>query len=409
MKHSLVLTTLTLIGTVLPIRGEAQPLAPGLVIGGSASGKVLMMPQSGGVIDLGIYAASGVQAVTMDPDNRDIVTAGDPGQNPSLLRLDINMGVRTTIWSGGPGDIGQAIDVDDRGDFMLLLRDRLLRIGRGSGIATTVHSDPSANYNAMIIDRTSGDFILGEYTAQTLIRVDRDTGTVTTIGTLSGVSAMAQDPHLSTIYISRQVAGTVATYDPLTGGLSTLTTTVGANSLTIDRAPRMDGAILFAGDPYGQVARLGRDGQVLGQMGAYDPREGLLSLAMFESRNVAVTTVTAPNDRRIAMHFPGDAGKPVQLALSATGYTAGPTLPDGRVIPLTVDGLTALTVAGPIPGILTGNAQVLDAQARATALLNLNAFGSAINGLRLWAVAISLDSSAPSGVSQVSAPVMLVL
>ena len=128
-----------------------------------------------------------------------------------------------------------------------------------------------------------------------------------------------------------------------------------------------------------------------------------------KSRNLGPELVQAPNHRRIQISFPGDGGKSYVLALSLTGCKPGIPLPDGRVIPLVPDKLTEATVRYVLPPLLTGNIGVLNTYDRALVTMNLNSLGSAVKGLRVWAAAITLDPAAPSGISQVSAPLLFVL
>ena len=117
--------------------------------------------------------------------------------------------------------------------------------------------------------------------------------------------------------------------------------------------------------------------------------------------------VAAPNDRVINVDFPGDAGRPYVVAFSQSGFSPGVPLPDGRTIPLNLDGLTLLTANVALPPFLTGNTGVLDGLGRATVRFNLNSLP--VTGLRLWAAAVTVDPNAPLGISQISAPLLFVL
>ena len=81
----------------------------------------------------------------------------------------------------------------------------------------------------------------------------------------------------------------------------------------------------------------------------------------------------------------------------------------GRVIPLSPDALTFLTASQSIPPLLAGNVGVLRATAEGVATLNVNSLGGSVKGLRVWVAALTLDPQAPLGISQISAPLLIVL
>jgi hypothetical protein len=105
--------------------------------------------------------------------------------------------------------------------------------------------------------------------------------------------------------------------------------------------------------------------------------------------------------------FPGEGGRAYVAALSATGIRPGPALPDGRVIPLIVDGLVSQCVNGGLPGILENTVGVLSPTGQARVKVHVNRFGAALRGARLWAAALLLDAKAPSGIAAVVGPLLL--
>jgi hypothetical protein len=117
--------------------------------------------------------------------------------------------------------------------------------------------------------------------------------------------------------------------------------------------------------------------------------------------------VAHPNQWRFDLSFPGEAGNGYALALSSTGFTPGIPV-DSRVIPLVPDFITLVSLAGGLFPLLQGNIGVLDANDRGTATLDLSAFGG-LTGFRLWAVAVTLNGGAPSGIQTIARPIIVVL
>jgi hypothetical protein len=133
------------------------------------------------------------------------------------------------------------------------------------------------------------------------------------------------------------------------------------------------------------------------------------TLLRIGSRHLAWFMDTPPNGRRLELSFPGEGGRAYVVGLSWTGFRPGLGLPDGRVIPLSADYLTMLCLYGGIKGILDNTLGSLDASGRARVTVNTNPFGKALNGLRIWAVALVLDAGAPLGAAYIAGPSLLTL
>jgi hypothetical protein len=124
-------------------------------------------------------------------------------------------------------------------------------------------------------------------------------------------------------------------------------------------------------------------------------------------RHLTWSMNAAPNDRYLDLSFPGEGGYNYAIGLTLTGVRPGPLLSDGREIPLVADQLTLLSLAGGVPGVLENTLGVLSAQGRARARVNLNPFGSALKGLKIWATALVLDPQASSAVAYIEGPSLL--
>ena len=153
------------------------------------------------------------------------------------------------------------------------------------------------------------------------------------------------------------------------------------------------------------IQKVSRSGVNVGTFG--NSGSNAFGVVFDRSRNLASELVQAPDHWNLRLSFPGSAGHAYVVAFSFTGYTPGLPLPDGRVIPLVLDTLALLTAQGAIYPFLTGNVGVLNASGTAVAVLNLN--GLPVQGIRLWAVALTIDPAAPLGIGQISAPIVFML
>ncbi len=260
--------------------------------------------------------------------------------------------------------------------------------------------------NGFTEDKSTGDWLLGDFPSRTVLRLDRTTLQTTTILQLGmPLTGMVQDPHRHDIYVSAYSGPSgLVRFDPASPSLTTLDTAV-LNVLTIDRSPARDGALIYAGGPSG-IIRYDRTGTTLGTFG---PTGLIHGLVFDKSRTLAPELQSGPNDRNIRVSFPGDAGKPYVVALGLSGYAPGITLLDARVIPLNPDNLTSLTTSGSLSPLLTNNVGILDGNGEATVRFNANPLGNTVRGIRVWAAALTLDPNASLGIGQISGPLLFVL
>jgi len=125
------------------------------------------------------------------------------------------------------------------------------------------------------------------------------------------------------------------------------------------------------------------------------------------SRHLAWHMVQRPNGRTLQLSFPGEAGRPYVVGLSQSGIRPGVPLPDGRVVPIVPDPLTALSLRGGLPGVLEQTTGTLDTSGRAVVTIDTNRFGSTLKGQKLWAAALVLDPAASAGVAYIVGPTLL--
>jgi len=388
---------------------------------GQTSGRICRLTPTGVATTLGSFGYF-INMLTMDTDNKTIVAMDSLNSSSSqrLLRVDPKIGaIVGTIWTGAPlGYVQSWLEVDQDGDYIVCdgysgqNESYLYKIKRDGSAATTLYKGtPGTYFFAFTESKTNGDWLIGDFQSsnKAVIHVNRDTGVVTTVvPTGASVTGMVQDPNRPDIIMSAG-STTFMSYEPVTHVISTVVTGAGsANAMTLDRAPDPAGALLYAGMTSGDIVKFDRNGKNLGRVGNTGAGS-ILGVCFDRSRNISPLLMTAPNDRDVRLNFPGEAGKGYIFALSLFGFTPGVPLPDGRVIPLNPDSLTFLTVRLPIPPLLTGNIGVLDPFDSATVKLNLNALGNVVKGLRVWAAAIVIDPNAPSGISQISGPMLFVL
>jgi hypothetical protein len=367
---------------------------------------------SGGLTSVGRIGVCGLQGMTLDVDNKNLVVVD---QTPSVLRVDPVSGlVLATVWTGGEA-LNATLEVDQDGDYLVCGPWSLYKLKRdGSAIATLVSAN--IGFHSAVKDRSSGDWVIGRgvvngHGAFTIL--DRSTWAVksTLLIPVQGTTSMASDPHRTAIYAGGNCcAATAYRYEPAINMLTPLFRAA-VYGMATDRSPAGDGSLIYVGDCTAstcQIRRWTRTAMSTGTVGTL-PNAGINGMVFDRSRNLAPILNTPPNDRIIRLSFPGDAGRPYVLALSLSGFTPGIALSDGRVIPLSPDALTFLTASQSIPPLLAGNIGVLRATAEGVATLNVNSLGGSVKGLRVWAAALTLDPQAPLGISQISAPLLIVL
>ena len=355
-----------------------------------------------------------VLACAADADNRFAIVSP---VGTSVFRVDLaNAQVVATVWSGAPltGAV-EAFAVDHNGDYIVLDQGggvpqnaALYRLDRGGATMTTIVTLTGRNPVGLVEDKTTGDWLVADLTGD-LVRVDRDTSVVTSVmrvhsGLIEGVG---QDPHLADVYVIGDGSGSVLRVDVALGTVTTISTGIVTSALAIDRAPASDGALLMIGDKGGLVHRVRRNG--IGAAFFANVQSRVYGATIHRSRNLASVLAAPPNQRQLVLDFPAAGGKGYVCALSASGYTGGLTLVDGRVIPLRIDALTTLSARGALAPLLTNNIGRLDATGRAVVTFDVNPLGRAVGGVRVWAVALTVDPAAPASVGEISAPVLFVL
>ena len=393
----------------------AQPLgadiftghATGQIVRSTPNGPVTLLPGSFGFF---------INGLTMDTDNRTLVALDSLQVPTAVVRIDpVAAAILGTVHAGAPFTREQSyIDIDDDGDYLVAdgsssIGNHLFKVNRVTGAVSTVLTDPLGYFWAFCEDKSTGNYLIGDVGSRmAILTFDRNTLVVTSITAVTvSITAMMRDPHRLTVYCA---GARFLTFNPRTFATSTFGPSLGrtaANAGGIDRAPAANGGLIYGGLTNGDLIQLDRQGNVLGTVASAG--RSCLSFIFDKSRNLGPELINAPNDRNIRVSFPGDANKPYTLALGLSGYQPGVNFPGGRVVPLNTDSLTALTLNGLIPQLLSNNIGVLDGNGEAVVRFNLNALGGQVKNVRVWAAAVTLDPQAPSGISQISAPLLIVL
>jgi hypothetical protein len=273
-----------------------------------------------------------------------------------------------TLFAGSPLRIPISVTIDvDTGDFIVLDVGRLYRIPPGGSSITTVGQFRVPVLGQVTQDLASGDFFAG--------------------------SNLATEPGAVIVRMTR--TGTASTF--LAFGFGSCTA-VAADRASAPRpqlafgVPGTQAGVYFVDVGTQAVTTLTR-------------AAGIRFSQLWADRGRNLST-SSPATDRWAFHvdFPGEAGLAYALGLSLSGVRPGVKLPDGRRIPIQVDILTLLSVNGQLGALLSGHTGVLDPSGAAQAVLNS---APALRGLRIWAVAVTLDPAAPLGLRTISDPVVL--
>jgi len=338
--------------------------------------------------------------LTMDSLNRDLVVAWSTGIK--VIQPLTNATVQT-IWSGAPLMSLQAITPIHTGDFVVAANNWTSSIhvfhvrSDGSRITTLRVLPMNPNWHGYRQDLVTGQIV--ESTSNGFQLFPITGGPATTLYT-GNVYFFAQD-HADGSFVFTDTAGLMR-FDRVKG-LTTIRAGAGYYAPAIDRSPGR-GEIVTGN--MGTLLRLDRHGTVIT---SYPAAYAGVRLCFLQGRNLASRRLSPGLNRwEFRLDFPGEGGRAHVLGLSYTGFAPGVPL-GSRTVPLVPDPLLALTVTGRFSAFLKGNIGVLDSGGSATAVLDVSALGVALQGVRLWAAAITLDPAAPFGIATISKPVIVVL
>lgn len=393
----------------------AQPFGTDLIVGETA-GPLYRVAPNGSFTTIGRYAASSITLsdVTIDADDRNvIVTTTRPAPWITyLLSVDLATSAPTPFATVS----GSLTNLDENGDFIVSsetnTQARILRVGRSGTITTMLAQGLGTGTWLATRDVTTGNWL---FATNRLDVLEYDPASASVVRTMKGPVSLpwtfVAHPGAPYVYL---MTDRIWRLDTRTSAVATLAATfpawTGGAALAIDRDAGTFGARIYAtsaNSPQDVIRAVDLQGNIVGSIGPFPGKIG--GITFDRSRNLAPVLNRAPNDRFLLVSFANAVGLRYAVVLGFSGCWPGVGLRDGRRIGLTPDALTVLSAQGPIPPYLANNVGTLGPTGRAVATLNLNRLGPSARGVRLWAVAIVFDPSAPLGVAQISSPVVIVL
>jgi hypothetical protein len=350
-----------------------------------------------------------VNMVAMDNDNQNLAIINTTG--PSLRIVDPTVGmIVRTVWTGAPLTGANYFNPIHTGDFAICSGTGVFVVKHdGSAITTLLSGAPLSSVQSLVQDLATGHIAAGDITASCIFDIDLNGTLVNTwVPGQVGPFAMTQDPRSGDLILGQgaNAARGVYRFSHVTSTVTTIAAqpVVGnSNAICFDRAPG-NGDIVVGTSP---VRRIDMTGAVLATYSGVPLTNS--GMCFDKERNVVSIRAASPNVWRFSLNFPGEAGNGYVMALSATGFTPGIPV-DTRVISLVPDFITVLSISGGLFPLLQGNVGVLDANDRGSASLDLSSIGTGpLTGFRIWAVAVTLNGAAPSGIQTIGKPIILVL
>ena len=343
--------------------------------------------------------------VMMDNDNQQLVVLEvNFAATDRLAVWDVPNAKQVSTLEGPTGGSMNWFDTSGDGNFYAVGSNAVYKIDRqGTGFTTlaTISGTPASNFHSASYDLATGGIAVGDLGGSRVHLIAPD-GTLVTTWTLPAAPfSMAQDHRDGQFVIGTGGSGRVYRIDPVSG-LNTVTASAGtnANAITFDRWSG-NGEIVVGSNP---ILRMTTGGVVVTTHTGI-PAIANAGMCFNEGRNLTCVQTGPGNVYQYNVHIPSQASKQFAIGLSVTGFTPGIPV-DSRVVQLTPDTFTFLSVGGSLP-FFTGNTGALDAFGRATATLNLGFLS--IPGLKIWAVAGTVDGSAPSKIGVITKPILTLL
>jgi hypothetical protein len=344
--------------------------------------------------------------VAMDQDNSSIVCSTGAVTFPfptyptgPFVRM-LRSGARQTILE--LPTTSQSHELDQDGTWLCALANgnasfpfprTLLRVNPNTGTATTIVTNGAARgtFNAVCLDGDTGDFMIGLFDdpapGGALLRIDRLTSAITTVAAgLGRISTIDFEPATGTFAVGRFDPPELLRVTP-GGEVTTIATIPNVNALKVHDET---GNLAVAGGA--DVSILTSAGVVVGTrtIDGYS----LTGVEIDGSRKVSGSgTFAAGQVYTIRFSFPLSPCASYVAALSGS-LRPGLALADGRTIHLAADPFFLMSVGG-LPGLTTGFAGTLDTSGRAAGALTPPAWWPA--GIRLYVSAVAVNPALPNG------------
>lgn len=344
------------------------------------------------------------------------VLVADASMN-AIWQIDpATVSVIGTLATPNIGGTVYGMNFDHNGDLYLAYGTTLIKVDP-RGNSTTITSPQRISH--MGIDPWTGDLIINNGSA--LYTMDRNGTNAVQIGTgfSSRYGDLVKDPVSGDIYVPTCCGWSGQSMHVLQNGSSVATVALASNDLAGAYGPNLD----RLSDPQ---PRLITGSHVFasqypnsGGMWAVDLQTMMPTrLANFQTRTIADSTIlysrnvqpvrTAPGKYQVLLNFDAEGLRNYVVGMSFNGITPMTTLPDQRRVPLVFDDLTVLTTNGLAAPFVTNTVGQLDALGTASALIDVSSIYAAVQGVRIWIIAITLENSAPLGIGTISDPAILV-
>lgn len=407
------------VAAILGSVAATAQLHPNGYAGTASSGRLFLFSPQGVAQSMSIGTSTGY-GVVMGPRNRELYAVGSGG---AIIRVDplsqTVLGTLATV--SGANDLA----VDCNGDVFATTSTSLMNIDPFGTVTTVLTGQTGLNGGMAIDPRTGALIVQSSSGTDPLLLVARDGSSVTTLGT--GFDARyGIDVHIPTGAVfsgsccgdftpAENVFMLQAGQSVATVFLSSAAPPVGVYSLKADRSSAASQRLVLGAFAPSSAAR--------GPGGIYHVDIASKSVTTFSTlasgaslyeteilyrRNVH-TYSTARGQWAIGVKVPEDAGKAYQIALSATDIRPGVPVPGQRTAYLTPDTFTMLSFQNLLAPYATGLQGTLDGLGEANGAINVAPLGSAVNGLRLYMLAITFDPQAPGGIATVTDPTVLVV
>jgi len=378
----------------------AQPYGTDL-FASSTSRFLIRITPTGRVTTVVSGIAAIMNMVAMDNDNQSVVICQT--SPPVLYRVDPLQNVIVgTIFQGAPLSYIQYFNPTTTGDFLLAEQLTAWIIKGDGSAATSIRSGAPFQYlQGCIQDLNTGHYAMGDINADAIFLVAND-GTLVTTYAIPGANpfSLTQDHRDGAFIVGHGGGGRVFRVDTLGQITTVFSASANFNAICFDRWSG-NGEIVGGTTV---VYRMTIGGVVVTtHTGIPSTNSGM---CFDQGRNIVPVKVGSPNHYRIDINFPGKGGKPFLLAMSLTGFAPGIPV-GGRTVQLVPDDVFVLSVQGLLAPYLTNNLGLLDPFARASATLDLRAFGKLLSGLRVWTAAVVVDPRAPGNLSVISKPYVI--
>jgi len=388
----------------------------GDMIGVSTNGRLFRATRSG-MVTTYHYGTGTLSGWMMDYDNENMLVTDSTWKR--LFLISRNMVVTRIFNITQHAPMNLALDHNGTIFFTDILAEGVIGFHAAGGLSPVVTSLSTSLHGGLVVDIDTSHLLMtrsfGTVDQNPILQVSRDGSIISTLHTgVYGMFGMTQtmDGSLwvgsccSTSPLPRVLYSTTRGQTQADVHLSTIPTTsiTGIQCLAADRSSAPTQRLLL-----GVHDRKGfwlHDVDTGTTTKVTDVDADLFAVGFVGSRNLGCI-LNSPRVWRMNVTFPGEAGKFYQVLLSLTGVRPPTTLPDGRRVWFQPDALTVATLNGSLEPFLIRATGILNSRHQAYPEINLSALPAALNGTLIWAIAATIDASAPLGLGTISDPMVI--